>query len=158
GYSWKDGVMFSDSVPVASGVSVTFDGNKAKAVYTYTDSSNLAESGSTYAWERGTTGSETTGTDLATNATSYSLSADENAKYLRFCITPKNGRNNGDKKCSDWTSVGHLVGLYKDASYSGTSAHFAYEQSASGTCYAMSSYLSSLDNNASSYKFNAPSG
>lgn len=75
---------------------------------------------------------------------------------MRICVTPSNAVNSGSESCSAWTPVGHLVALYANEDYGGTSAMVAYERSSRGTCFNLSSY--SLIQAVSSLKFHGVSG
>ena len=74
-----------------------------------------------------------------------------------FCVTPNNGTTTGSQVCTGWTSVGHTVTFYKDSGYSSTHLTLAYEKAGSGTCLNVYDYLSSFNDDASSYKFYATS-
>ncbi|MFO0590388.1 MAG: hypothetical protein U0441_22790 [Polyangiaceae bacterium] len=147
GSSWNDRltsvmVVYGEDV-TAEDVTISISGETASSAYAFNvaDSTNTTESGSTYVWYRSSTASDT-GRSTISGATSktYTLTADDDQKYLKLCVTPSNGYTTGDQACSDWAAVGHLLKLYKDANYSGTTHAFAWEKSARETCFNLSDY------------------
>lgn len=160
GGSWNDSVtsfrvLWDDTVS-ASSVTVSISGATATESYHYGDSGNVNEAGSTYAWQRADDASGTNVTTIRTTSGSWSLSASDNQKYLRFCVTPSNGINAGAQTCSAWEAVGHLVELYKDSSYGGSSVHLAYERSSAQTCFNLGDY--GFNDVVSSFHFEGVSG
>ena len=150
GGSW---VIFSDSVPTAASATATISDFQASGTYTFTDPSNLDDSGSSYVWYRASDASGTGSTSIST-AQNRSLSTDDNGKYLKFCVTPRNGVNTGAQACSGWTSVGHIAELFTAGSSGGTNLSVAYEHSLSGTCINVNT--AAFNDQASSLQFYAP--
>ena len=160
GGSWNDSVtsfrvLWDDTVS-ASSVTVSISGATATESYHYGDSGNVNEAGSSYAWQRADDASGTNATTIRTTSGSWSLSAGDNQKYLRFCVTPSNGVNTGAQTCSAWEAVGHLVELYKDGGYGGSSVHLAYERSSAQTCFNLGDY--GFNDVVSSFHFEGVSG
>lgn len=142
GSTWNDRltsvmVTFGETVE-AEDVSISFSGNKASSNYDFnvSDSSNTTESGSTYVWYRASSpsGSGSASISGATSKT-YTLTPSDDQKFLKVCVTPSNGYTTGSQACSGWRPVGHLLNLYKDQSYGGTSLSFAWEKSERETCF-----------------------
>jgi len=159
GSSWNDvissfKVSWSSSVAIST-PSVTIYGNKSTESHTYSDSQGLSEA-ATYQWYRA---SNSSGTDSAAidNAASstYTLSGDDNKKYLRVCVLSSNGVNVDEStQCSGWTYVGSLLRLFGDTNLGGASINIAYQKSASGTCFNLADF--SFDEMTSSYTAYAP--
>ncbi|MFS8065418.1 MAG: jacalin-like lectin [Byssovorax sp.] len=140
------------TTPTASNASHSVTGNKATASYTFSDQGGLSDA-STYSWQRSATGSTSDASTVASSS-SYTLSASDSQQYLRFCVTPGNGYKTGSQVCSSWASVGHVLSFYQHNSSGGTSTHFAYEKSAWGSCFNMTSY--SFNDMMSSLTFRTP--
>ena len=95
--------------PVASAVSISGtadEGSSVNGVYSYSDAEGDAESGSSYQWylasnDNGDGSSAISGA----NAGSYSIVDSDGGKFLRFCVTPSDGRDSGSQACSDWLIV-----------------------------------------------------
>jgi trimeric autotransporter adhesin len=159
--SWNDKVtsvmvVYGETVS-AEDLTTTISANKATASYSFVSNSSLDEATPTYSWRRASSSSGGGATTISnSNSSSYTLTTSDNQMYLSFCVTPTNGYTTGSSTCSDWTSVGHLVELFKDGSYGGSSAVFAYEKSASGTCFNLPNY--SFNDTMSSFKFYSPTG
>ena len=109
---FPEGTVFEalPGVPAASNIVITGQnivGHSMYASYTYTDPSNREESGSVGVWSRAddavfTTGVETVKTErvAAEVPASYTLTDEDNGKYIRFAVTPKNADitlNTGDE-------------------------------------------------------------
>jgi hypothetical protein len=138
---------------------VVISENKATASYTFSaqDTESQSESGSTYQWYRASNASGS-GSATISGATSktYTLTPSDSDMFLRFCVTPSNGFSTGGQSCSGWKDVGHVVKLYKDSSYGGTSVAVAYQKSPSNTCFNLTSY--SFNDALSSYKWATDTG
>lgn len=145
--------MTIPGTPSASNVTATISGATATGSYTFSDSGDGSESGSTYIWQRSNSASGSNATMVGTSQT-YSLVDSDNNNYLRFCVTPANALASGTKVCSNWTSVGRLVVLYKDSYLSGTSIALAYQLAGSGTCLNLTNY--GFNDMLSSYKIYTP--
>jgi hypothetical protein len=149
---------FQESVS-ATTPDVAISGNKATASYTFSaqDTESQSESGSTYQWYRASSASGS-GSAAISGATSksYTLTPLDSDMFLRFCVTPSNGFSTGGQSCSGWTDVGHVVKLYKDSSYGGTSVAIAYQKSPSSTCFNLTDY--SFNDALSSYKWATDTG
>ncbi len=157
--SWNDKVtsfmVISGETVSAEDVTATVSANKATGAYTFVSNSDLSEGSSTYYWRRASSSTGAGATTISnSNSASYTLTTSDSQMYLSFCVTPTNGYTTGSNTCSDWTSVGHLVELFKDGSYGNTSVVFAYEKSSSGTCFNLPDY--SFNDAMSSFKFYSP--
>jgi len=74
--------------------------------YLYNDSENDPENGSTYRWQRADNDSgDNTITISDATAQSYTLVSADTGKYVRYCVTPSDGTNNGTEACSEWQLV-----------------------------------------------------
>lgn len=159
--------LWATGEPSATNLATTISGQKIAGSYTYADTANTAQSGSTHKWYRNSTDSDTGRTQLS-SSTTYAdrvLSDADADQFYQYCVIPKNsGGYTGDEACSDWTAVGKLAILYPSTSYgslSGSHVALAYEKVASGKCFNMASMYSStlssypFDNNTSSYKLYA---
>lgn len=157
GVEWLDQLVFSDSIPVAAGVQTKISGKKATASYTYADRN--PESGSTIKWYRAQDSNGTGSTLVQSGANkSYELTEADSGKFFRTCVKPSNGVNTGAQVCSPWSSAGPLMTYYWDANYGGDELSVAYSRSRSGTCFTLGDLESGWDDDASSYKFDAPPG
>lgn len=167
GSAWNDSlssimVVYGETV-TAEDLTTTISGNMATGSYSFVTNGSLTEGSSAYSWRRASSSTGTGSTTISTGTTTstgtgatHTLSVDDEEMYLSFCITATNGYTSSSQTCSAWTSVGHLVELYKDGGYSGTNVNIAYEKSDWGTCFNMSSY--SFNDAMSTFKFHAPSG
>jgi hypothetical protein len=159
--SWNDKVtsfmVISGETVSAEDVTATVSGNKATGSYSFVSNSDLDDATNSYYWRRGTSSSGGTITTISNSSSkTYTLTTSDNQMYLSFCVTPTNGYTTGSSSCSDWTSVGHTVQLFKDSNYGSSSAVFAYEKSSSGTCFNLPDY--SFNDAMSSFKFYSPTG
>lgn len=157
GIEWYNQLLFSDSIPVAAGVRAKISGKQATAKYTYADQN--PENGSNIKWYRATNASGS-GATLVQNGNdkSYDLTDADSGRYLRTCVTPSNGVNDGDQQCGSWTAVGSLLSYYWDASFGGDELSVAYSKSRSGTCFTLGDLESGWNDDASSYKFDTVPG
>src|SRR6185436_17424983 len=71
-----------------------------------------------------------------------------------------NGQNSGAEVCTGWTSAGHVLTYYWNENYDSSAASLtlAYEKTASGVCQNIEEVSGYWNDDASSYKFHAPSG
>jgi hypothetical protein len=168
-FSWAGNTLltmtvFTDSIPAASNPTIDLSaGYQAAGSYTYADSANLSESGSTYVWYETDCTSPAgtscqTPSNLNNNSATLSLAnvLPGTDAFLTFCVTPSNGYHSGSQVCSSATYVGHLVNFYSDILMSGTRMSFAYNDDAqpSGNCFPIPS---SFNDQASSVQFRPPS-
>lgn len=166
----KDWTLWATGIPSATNLAVNFTGQKAVGTYTFNDTANLAESGSTYKWYRNSSDVDTGKVDIYDTDSTHLLTADDAEKYLQYCVLPRNTGGSAPlvEQCSDWTSVGKMAILYPGSSYGtltgGSHVALAYEKVASNLCFNMSDmYWESpagypFDNAISSYKLYAPTG
>ncbi|MCF6212654.1 MAG: Ig-like domain-containing protein, partial [Flavobacteriaceae bacterium] len=109
-----------------SATNVTFTGTVKVAQtltgsYTYTDTENNTESGSTYKWYRSddNTGTNKTAISGAT-ATTYTLVATDAHKYISFEVTPKDGTAFGTAVESPLQAVVNSVPTVTSVTFTGT--------------------------------------
>ncbi|WP_036841644.1 Ig-like domain-containing protein [Polaribacter sp. Hel_I_88] len=96
----KTTVKVINEIPVATNISVTGTlqiGEELTATYTYSDTDNDTENGSTYQWFRSedANGTNKIAIPNATNTT-YTLTSDDENKYISFQVTPNDGYSSGD--------------------------------------------------------------
>ena len=86
---------------------MTWSGAYATPSYTFFDSMSLAESGTTYQWQRAddSAGTNTTLAGSYSATRDYAITPADQQKYLRVCIKPSDGVVIGNPVCSDWGSV-----------------------------------------------------
>jgi hypothetical protein len=156
GTTWNDQVssfrVFYNEVVTAKDLDISWSGPYAKPSYTFTDTSGVSESGSTYQWQRADDPKGTNATTVQSYSTTsqYQLSTSDEDKFLRLCVIPSNGWVTGGEVCTDFLGVGKLLTLYKDQNYGGSSLSFPYERWSSGTCVNLTDY--SFNDAMTSYK------
>ena len=74
-------------------------GQTLSGTYTYSDTDNDAESGSTYRWQRA---DDNNGGNAVQVATTQTYTPTRAGAYLRFCVTPSDGQDFGTEACSAW--------------------------------------------------------
>jgi hypothetical protein len=156
GSSWNDQVtsfrvVWNDNVTTKD-LAVTFPGTTAGVSYSYFDANGMPESGTTFQWQRA---DDINGTNATTvqgygGTSSYTFNGSEEGKFLRVCAKASNGVVVGQEVCSDWTSVGRFLTLYKDGNYSGTTLRFPYEKWTSGKCVSLGQF--GFNDQLTSYK------
>lgn len=156
GITWANKLLFTDSVPVASSPKVTISGTNATFSYIYADAN--PESGSMIRWYRANDANGSGSMQWPIPGKTFALSAIDNEKYLRACVTPKNGVNWGTEVCSEWSAVGPVFLAYKDSSYGGSSVSVAYQRNDRDHCFNVSDLGSGWNDEISSLKLNNPSG
>lgn len=146
GSAWNDRVssfrvVWNDDTS-AKDAAVVFNGQSASASYTYFDQNNLAESGTTFQWQRADDSAGTNAQVIQpySGNRDHALAAADEAKFLRVCIKASNGVLVGDEACSPFSYTGKLLTLYKDQNYSGTTLRFPYERWQSGACVNLTDY------------------
>jgi len=145
GTGWNDTassykVSWSSSITIST-PSLTISGNTATESHTYSDTNGMSED-ATYTWYRASDSSGTGSTELDNfNSNTYTLGTGDENKYLKVCVLSSNGVVVDEaQSCSSWVSVGPLVTLYSDVNQGGTSISIAYKNSASGTCFNLSTF------------------
>ena len=89
----------ANSVRILGNLSI---GEMLNGSYTYSDTENEPESGSTYKWY---SASDTTGTKTliaGATDTSFTVTSSEEGKYLQFVVFPNDGNSAGDSVASAW--------------------------------------------------------
>jgi hypothetical protein len=153
----KTWYLWSTGKPTASSPTAPIEGGTAYGAYNFADTAGTSEGSSTYVWYRNSIASDTGRSSISSSKDHTIVEADA-GKWLQFCVTPKNSVGTpGDQQCSDWEYVGKLASFYQHNDYSGTNVAIAYEKSPSGTCFNLDDYVSTFDNDTSSYKLWAPS-
>jgi hypothetical protein len=123
--------------------SVSLSGNKASAVYTWSDGLGGPDR-SLFDWYVADDASGTNAASISNvHGPSYALTGIENSRFLQVCVNPSNGVSSGDRRCSAWFAVGYEIQLFSEPSLtagSGTALAFAYASTPSGTCFNLADY------------------
>lgn len=123
--------------------SVSISGNKASAVYTWSDGLGGPDR-SIFDWSVADDASGTNAASISdVHGPSYALTGIENNRFLQVCVNPSNGVSSGDRRCSAWSAVGYELQLFSEPSLtpgSGTALAFAYASTPSGTCFNLADY------------------
>ncbi len=86
--------------------------------YDFFDGDGDPESGSGYRWQQGDNATGVNAIDIADGNTREHLTTERDMSgYLRFCVTPSDGVNNGDERCSLWRRAARDI--YVDDSATG---------------------------------------
>jgi hypothetical protein len=128
-------ISWSSSISI-SPPQLSIYGNVATESHNYSDTIGLAES-ATYTWYRASDSSGTGSTEIDMfNADSYTLTGDDNTKFLKVCVLSSNGVMVDEvEMCSPWVAVGPLVQLYANPNQGGNNLHIAYMHTTSGACF-----------------------
>jgi hypothetical protein len=99
-------MVYEASAPVAS--DVTYDGNpyvggQFQGHYTFSDTSGVSESGSTYQWYRLSSG--TTSAISGATSLNYTNTAADAGNQVKLCVTPADAYSVGAEACSDWIGI-----------------------------------------------------
>lgn len=101
-----------NTAPVASNVSISGyakTGVTLNGAYQYSDENSDNESGSSYQWYLASNSSGTGATAISNaSAVDYAVQVSDEGQYLQFCVTPSDGKDQGDTQCSAWLSVNSL--------------------------------------------------
>jgi len=118
-------------------VNVAWGGPRAQPRYQYASSTGSAESGSTYRWEAADdiNGANHHVVQSYGTTKTYDVAPTDEDKYVRLCIKPSDGVVVGPVSCSNWTWVGKLATVYRDANISGPAVSFPYQHLTSGSCF-----------------------
>jgi hypothetical protein len=97
--------IVANNHPTADDVTITGDTEVASTVsasYTYEDADDDVESNSIFQWytcENNSTDNCTTISNAILNT--YELMSSEGGTFVKFCVTPSDGKDNGEEVCSD---------------------------------------------------------
>lgn len=82
--------------------------------YVFSHSLGLPESGTKFRWHRASNSQGTGDTIVQNYSTSgrYTLTPQDENKYLRVCISPSDGAMAGPTSCSEWVPMGMMITLY----------------------------------------------
>ena len=128
--------VFWVPTPAASSVALSFAGNIVTGSYSSTGDNST----SALDFQRADDANGTNRTLIATGTT-YTITANDNNKYLRFCVEPADHYSNGTQVCSSWTFVGPLLQVWKDYTYTGNNVNIPWMKA--GDCINLGNYLGS---------------